>query len=133
MLKRIGHIIIILLLLCGTTGFTITRHYCGGRLMHASLFSTPGNCCKEDCNCCHNEKIKIHITDQFETSTFRTDFKAGFKTLLENHSLPTLLAFASSFTTPFINGTTGDRFIKPYPAKQIYAGPSSAFLQVFLV
>lgn len=132
MIKRAGFFLITLLLLLGTSGLTITRHYCGGRLMNISIYSSPDNCCKGDCPGCHNEKIKFRITDQFESSQARIDFIAGFTSLLEQHSLPTVLAFSSLTKAPLVNGTMGDHSIKPSPTKPIFAGLSTSFLQVFL-
>jgi hypothetical protein len=132
MLKKTGHILIILLLLFGTTGLTITRHFCGKNLIHTSIYSSPNNCCKGNCPGCHNEKINFRITDQFESYQTQIDFTAGFKTLLEQHSLPTILAFSSSLNLALLNDAPGDHGIKPSPTKPICAGNTTAILQVFL-
>jgi hypothetical protein len=131
MLRKAGHIFVILMLLLGTTGVTITRHYCAGRLVGTSLFSTPKHCCGGDCPMCHNEKINLRITDNFQSAQSQVNFSAGFKTLLEHHSLPTLLAYSGTSNLLLLNGQ-GDRCIKPSSAKPFRAGPSSPLLQVFL-
>jgi len=132
MFKKAGNILIILLLLFGTTGLTMTRHYCGRDLIRTSVYSSPGNCCKTDCPGCHDEKINFRITDQFESIQSLTDFTAGFKTLLEHHSLPTILAFSNASNIALLNDAQRDHGIKPPPAKPICAGNTSAILQVFL-
>lgn len=132
MIKKSGHILVILLLLFGTSGLTITRHYCGRNLIDTAIFSAPDNCCKGNCPGCHNEKIKFRITDKFETSQIGIDFKTGFKTLLNQHSLPSLLAFSSMAPSLSLNFSLGDYSIKPSPTNLISAGHSTPFLQVFL-
>ncbi|MBI4647170.1 MAG: hypothetical protein HY738_11420 [Bacteroidia bacterium] len=69
MLKRIGHIAIVFLLLISTTGITINKHFCCGRLIAFSLFSKPEPCCKGVCNSCHDESKHIKITNPFESSS----------------------------------------------------------------
>lgn len=120
------------LLLFATSGITIYRHYCCGSLVNTSIYSIPHHCCKDNCPGCRNEIINLRIADQFESYQTEIDFKAGFKTLLEQHSLPTLLAFSSVPSRTFLNDAQGDHSIKPYPNNPVYAGNSNAFLQVFL-
>lgn len=132
MLKRVGYIFIILLLLFGTSGLTITKHYCGRSLVHISISSLPDNCCTGNCQGCHNEKINFQITDQFDFYPSQIDFTSGFTTLLEQHSLPTVLAFSNTVIEALLNNTLGDHCIKPSTTKPICAGQSTPFLQVFL-
>jgi hypothetical protein len=130
MMKRTGHIILILLLLFGTTGMTITRHYCGTTLVGTHVFSTPGKCCGDNCPYCHNEKISFKITDNFESSLAKPDLTASVKNLLDHQTLPVLLAFADNSISS--HKISGGRLIKPPPADHFIAGNTSAFLQVFL-
>jgi hypothetical protein len=132
MFKRSGNILIVLLLLMGTTGVTITRHYCGVNLVRTSLYSAPHHCCNENCPRCHDERINVRITDNFESSQSQINFTAGFKNLLERHSLPTLLACTGASNFALLNDAKGDHCIKPYPINAIFAGHSTPFLQVFL-
>ncbi len=132
MIKRSGNIVVILLLLLGTTGVTITRHYCGGALVKTSIYSTPQHCCNENCPRCHDERINVRITDIFESSQSQINLTEGFKNLLERHSLPTLLAYSGANNYTVLNDTQGDHSIKPYPKHPISAGHSTSFLQVFL-
>ena len=132
MLKKPGYIIMAVLLLFATSGITIYRHYCGGNLINTSIYSTPHHCCKDNCPGCHNEKINLRLADQFESYQTQIDFRASFKTLLAQHTLPTLLAFSSVPSMALLNDAQGDHSIKPYPIKPIYAGNTTPFLQVFL-
>jgi len=132
MLKRVAHIFLILLLVFSTPGLTITRHYCGRNLVDTSIYSSPHNCCEGKCPGCHNERINIRITDKFETSQPQADFKAGFKNLLKHHSLPTILACSGASNVVLFNDAQGGHCIKPFPTIPIFAGHSTAFLQVFL-
>ena len=66
MLKRITHIVVILLITVATTGFTISRHYCGNHLIAVSLFqSSKCDCGNKDC---HTVLKQIKISDDFSTS-----------------------------------------------------------------
>lgn len=132
MLRKAGHILIIIVLLFGTTGLTITRHYCGRSLMQTSLYSTPDNCCKGGCLGCHNERISLKIIDQFESTQDHLDFKAGFQTLLEQVSLPILLAFSNSPELFLMNDGSGGLRKNPFTSKPICSGQTSPVLQVFL-
>lgn len=132
MLRKAGHILIIIVLLFGTTGVVITRHYCGTNLVHAELYSTPDNCCEGDCPGCHNERISFRITDHFESTQDHLDFKAGFQTLLEQVSLPTILAFSNSPELSLMNDGSGGLRKNPFTSKPIRAGQTSPVLQVFL-
>jgi len=133
MFKRAGHILVILLLLLGTTGVSITRHYCGGNLVRTSIYSAPLHCCTENCPRCHDERINVRITDTYESSQSQINFTAGFKNLLEHHSLPTLLVYSGASNLVLLNDAQGDHGIKPFLTKSISPGHSTSFLQVFLV
>lgn len=52
------------LLLLATSGLTISKHYCGNRLVEVAVDHIPGNCC-DDANCCHNETAHFQLTDYF--------------------------------------------------------------------
>jgi hypothetical protein len=132
MLKKIANIIMAVMLLFATSGITIYRHYCCGSLVNTSVYSTPHHCCKTNCPGCRNEIINLRIADQFESFQSQIDLKSGFTTLLQQHSLPILLAFSTTPVVGLFNDTQGDHSIKPYPNYSIYAGNSNALLHVFL-
>jgi hypothetical protein len=98
-----------------------------------SIYSASHNCCNGNCQRCHNERIDIRITDNFQSSQSQIDFTAGFKNLLEHHSLPTLLVYSGASNLVLLNDAQGDHGIKPFLTKSISPGHSTSFLQVFLV
>ena len=63
MLKKIAHIVLILLLTVATTGFTISSHYCGNQLVAVSIFKL------DKCNCgdkdCHTDVRQIKVSDNY--------------------------------------------------------------------
>ena len=65
MLKKIAHIVLILLLTVATTGFTISSHYCGNHLVAVSIFKL------DKCNCgdkdCHTDVRQIKVSDNYST------------------------------------------------------------------
>jgi len=132
MIKKTGHILIAVLLIFATSGVTIYRHYCCGKLVNTSLYSTTRHCCETNCPGCRNEIINLRIADQFESFQNRIDLKPSFNTLLEQHSLPTLLAFSTTPHPTLTFDTQGDHSLKPYPNNPVHVGNNIAFLQVFL-
>jgi len=64
MLEKISHIILSFTLLVSTTGFTITRHYCGDKVESIAVDSVPESCCEMG-DCCHNELTLYQVEDDF--------------------------------------------------------------------
>ncbi len=77
MLKKTANILLVLVFLITSMGFSITQHYCGNRLISVSL-KHVGNCCK-NCNQCHSKVTRIKITDSF--------FSGGGNSTLTNNSV----------------------------------------------
>ena len=69
MIKRVGNIVIMVLLLIATGGIPITRHYCGPAEMSFSVYSTPKQCCSGHCDKCHNVFKFSKVNDAFEAGT----------------------------------------------------------------
>ena len=115
MLKKTGHIIMVVMLLFATSGITIYRHYCCGRLVNTSIYSVTHHCCETNCPGCRNEIINLRIADQFESCQNQINLKPDYKTLFEQHSLPTLLAFSTTLQTSLFIDGKGDHSLKPYP------------------
>ena len=76
MLKRLVHIISALLLLTATTGFTISKHYCGTEVVSVSINSEAESCCGGMCSsdCCHNETEHFQLKVDFASSNI--DFQS---------------------------------------------------------
>ena len=65
MLKKIIHIVFGILLIVATTGFTITRHYCGNQLFSVSIFKADKCGCGDKCKDCHTNQKLVKVTDNF--------------------------------------------------------------------
>lgn len=61
-LKKFIHIFIAILWLSASTGFSITKHYCGGKYVNMSFNSTPESCC-ENSDCCRNESEAYQLDE----------------------------------------------------------------------
>ena len=69
MIKRVGNIVIMVLLLVATGGIPVTRHYCGSAEKSLSVFSTPKDCCNSHCAKCHNVFKFTKVNDNFEAGS----------------------------------------------------------------
>lgn len=62
MLRKVIHIILTLVMLVSTMGMTVSKHFCGNKLISVSVTSEAKFCCDDvgEDGCCRNE------TDRFE-------------------------------------------------------------------
>lgn len=67
MLQKILHSIVALVIFVSTTGFTVTRHYCGDNLMEVVVDGPADNCCDDDCPTCHDQTQHIQLKENFVT------------------------------------------------------------------
>jgi len=67
MFRKIGHILLIAILLIATMGFSLSKHYCGSRLVEVKINTEAKSCCANGCksNCCHNENIHYQLKENF--------------------------------------------------------------------
>ena len=65
MLKKIVHIVFGILLIVATTGFTISKHYCGNHLFSVSIFKTHKCGCGDKCKDCHTILKIVKVTDNY--------------------------------------------------------------------
>jgi len=65
MLRKTANILLLTMFLFTAMGFTVTRHYCGDRLIVVSL-KHVNDCCKH-CNHCHNKVSHIKINDTYDS------------------------------------------------------------------
>ena len=65
MLKRILHIVLVLLLAVATTGFTIDKHYCGNQLLSVSIFKADKCSCGGPCKDCHTNVKQVKVSDNY--------------------------------------------------------------------
>jgi hypothetical protein len=68
MLKRIAHIVFGILLIVATSGFTISKHYCGNHLFSVSIFKIDNCGCGDKCKDCHTNIKLVKVTDNFSAS-----------------------------------------------------------------
>ncbi len=67
MFRKISHIIFAALLLITTMGFSISKHYCGTRLIEVSINSAVEPCCSDvgTSGCCHDETEYFRFDKDF--------------------------------------------------------------------
>ena len=130
MLKKTGYILMAVLLLFATSGITIYRHYCGNALVKATVSFAPTQCCKIPCPRCHNETIKLKISDQFSASYTNHVFSKEIKDLSAFPSFPQCI-IASLVNLPISHIQSFK--VKPLFAFSFLAGNPEARLQVFLL
>ncbi len=102
MLKKISHIILVVLMLISTMGMTISMHFCRHQLYDIAFFGQAKSCCcathmetspkghhchmeHDHTNDCENETIHLHKVDNFIYSDTNIHF--------EQVSLSTLFSF----------------------------------------
>ena len=76
MIKKAGHILIMILLLIATGGIPVSRHYCGTKAMSFSVFSMPKPCCRDHCDKCHTIFKFSRVNDNFETGASITSLSS---------------------------------------------------------
>ena len=73
MIRKTGHIILALLVLCTTTGVVVNQHYAEGELYSSSLYSDPVSCCdseeEKDSMNCHEESTVYKVKSSFRNSS----------------------------------------------------------------
>lgn len=75
MIKGVLNTIVLIILLITTTGFTITRHYCGETLVSVAIEREAEPCCEDDMgDCCHNESETFILEGDFMPVIFNHDF-----------------------------------------------------------
>ena len=52
-------------LLISTTGVTFSMHYCGGKLVSASINNGAKSCCDGTGGCCENKTLHFEVEDDF--------------------------------------------------------------------
>ena len=65
MLKKAAHIILAFYLLTTIVGFSVTRHYCGDRLVSTQIDVVDDNGCDMACGMCEFETDYVHLGANF--------------------------------------------------------------------
>jgi hypothetical protein len=110
MLRKTIHIIISALLLTATTGYTVSRHYCGDTLVSFSLFAEAEACCEDvSGECCHDVSEHFQVEQEFVATSLSIE-KAFFLTLASVQSV-------IDFQIPEISSVKATSIQKPFPIK----------------
>ena len=75
MFKRIIHIVLACLFFTTTTGFTLSKHYCGTEMISISVNVEAESCCDDmdNSDCCRNETVHFQLKENFVVSV--SDFQ----------------------------------------------------------
>ncbi len=66
MFRKLIHIIVSMLLLVTTAGFTVSKHFCENQLVSVSLSSSAESCDSgQDRDCCHDSSAHFQVEDNF--------------------------------------------------------------------
>ncbi len=68
MLRKVIHMILVLILLVAASGTTLSLHYCGQELVSAAINEEAPSCCDGNGGCCHNKDIHFEVKDDFVAS-----------------------------------------------------------------
>ncbi|TFH24647.1 MAG: hypothetical protein E4H10_10320 [Bacteroidia bacterium] len=123
MVRKISHIIVSVLLLIASTGFTIYKHYCGEDLMAESILTEQEDCCDTAQSCCHEEAETIKIDVEYLSTSFDNSFK--------HIAVETFSLLGSSFNNPDIGANSiclSDHQAPLHTSKKV-----QSYLQVFLL
>lgn len=93
-IKKIGHIIMILLLLISTAGVSINKHYSGGELFSMAFFVEAESCCETPCGCCKETSEFVQVKADYITSVFDSQDATQLDLLF------TILPFLINFEVP---------------------------------
>jgi len=105
MFRKLLHISFSLLLLTVTAGFTISKHYCGPRLVSISINHEAQSCCDMEgtSNCCHNETKSFHLEEDYITSpVFENDIVKSIDLFVFNYILIDKITVSEEYQVNFI-------------------------------
>ena len=88
-MKKIIHISFISFFVIITLGFTVNKHYSGGKLFSLAIFSEPESCCVGECDCCDEKSETIQFRVDY---TFSIDDFESAPTELELFAIKLLLS-----------------------------------------
>ena len=89
MIKFILNIVLTFVLIAGTTGVSINKHFCGNHLVSSSIGYEDEDCCGNKCENCFDVTKIYQIDDDFITKTFELQsvhhsvYKINFCALIE--------------------------------------------------
>ncbi|MCT4602115.1 MAG: hypothetical protein N4A59_04290 [Marinifilum sp.] len=95
-LKKLGHIILVLLLLISTAGVSINKHYSGGELFSTAIFVKAEPCCEIPCGCCDESSELIKVEADYLASAHELFEIAQFDLLFAYVAVPAIIETAAS-------------------------------------
>jgi hypothetical protein len=71
LVKKTIHIVIAFILITGTSGIVVNKHFSHGELFSTSVYGKAQSCCtdKEMCSCCSTETEVYQVKDNFTLSS----------------------------------------------------------------
>jgi hypothetical protein len=93
MFRKILNIFIVCLLVVATTGVTVAKHYCSGRLVSTTLSGDHKKCCGEGCKSCHDQIKNYKVTEDYNPSSYK--IKEVTKNILQVFDFPVNISLHS--------------------------------------
>lgn len=78
MLRKLVNITTMCLLLLSTTGFSVSEHFCGTRLVSIEINKEAESCC-DNGMCCHSEMHVFQLEEDFVSTALHFDFTSTFQ------------------------------------------------------
>ncbi len=124
MLRKISYITFIMLWTISTTGFTLSKHYCGDILVSVTINNEAKSCCDSENGCCHNENERFEVKDDFISAQEIENVSVPEHEIL----FPVIFSYISNI--PLLNNYEITNNIESHPPPQSNAILSE--LQTFL-
>lgn len=79
MLRKIAHTIFVFTLLFATGGFTLSKHYCGQKIVSFAVNAEAKTCSDSDMgDCCHHETDHFQLKEEFVSNPATINFENDF-------------------------------------------------------
>lgn len=114
-MRRAFHIGLAALLLLTSTGFTVERHYCMGRLVDAAVFGEPDRCpaeafmnAQDKKGCCDDESERFELDEDRQLSGDEASIwtvamtPAAWPTLVRSPAPPAVLRDPTQYPNPYL-------------------------------
>jgi hypothetical protein len=75
MYRKVSNIIVSVLLLVSTTGFTALKHYCGEEMISDTIQTVSDDCCNATSECCHEEAETFKIDTEYLSASNSINFE----------------------------------------------------------
>jgi hypothetical protein len=65
MVRKTIILLVSAILLLGTSGITVSMHYCGNSFISYNFTGKAKSCCGKNCKSCHDKNIHIKVSDNY--------------------------------------------------------------------